>query len=369
MALTSLLLQLLSAGWAGLLEYVSAHVFFCLVPAFFLAGALNVLIPQNVILKFLGRKAKPIVSYGIAAIAGLSIEVCSCTILPLFAGIWKKGSGLGPAITFLYAGPAINIAAVSLTAAVIGWDIAIARLVLSVLFAVLIGVIMAIVFAERKTPPEDTPREIHGDIKHRAAYQQALFFGVLTLILLLGTAPLTYLLGEKPVSLLGGMELSSAVKYFGTAALVVILLVISFSWYTREELAGWMKETWKFVRMIFPLLLIGVFFASMIGVLMPQGIFIRYMGRNTLFANLLGVLFGTFAYFPALVEVPIAAQFLHLGMHKGPLLSYLLADPVISLQTILVINKILKPTRTLTYVALIVLTTTAAGLLFGALFT
>lgn len=362
MTFTSLLPQLLSAGWAGLLDYLSAHVLFCLVPAFFLAGALNVLIPQSVILRLLGRKAKPVLSYGIAAVAGLFIEVCSCTILPLFAGIWKKGSGLGPAIVLLYAGPAINIAAVSLTAKVIGWDIAIARLVLSVAFAVLIGVLMVVIFKERPHTEESMPREIRADIKHKPAYQQAIFFGVLTLILLLGTAPLAHILGERT---LGGMLLSKVILYGGMLFLIGIQLVVSFAWYTSIELVDWMKETWKFFKMIFPLLLVGVFFASMLSVLMPQEMFIKFMGSNTLLANLIGVLFGTFAYFPALVEVPIAEQFLKLGMHKGPLLSYLLADPVMSLQTILVINKVLKFKRTFAYVALLVLTTTTAGLVFG----
>lgn len=354
--MAQIIIYLLQSGIATLIDYVSAHVLFCLVPAFFLAGAINALVSKEIIVKTLGKKANPIKAYGLAAAMGTLIEVCSCTILPLFAGIWKRGAGLGPAITFLYAGPAINILAVSYTASLIGWDIAIARLVLSILFAVLVGILMAWVFnSDEKKRIENlkngSPFEEKAQFKKNPPYQSILFFGSLAGVLIVGTAPA-----------------SGNIKYPAVGFFTLMTVIFSFMFYSRKELIVWMKETWKFFWMIFPLLLVGIFGAGVFKAIIPQEAFQRFAGQNTIWANLTGVLFGVIAYFPALVEVPIAKTFLDLGMNKGPLLSYILADPIVSLQSLLIISKVLGVKKTLVYAGLITLMTTTAGLIFGAIF-
>lgn len=348
-----LLITLVKAGFETLFDYLSGHVLFCLVPAFFLAGAINALVSKEIIVKNLGKKAHPVKAYGLGALFGTLIEVCSCTILPLFAGIWKRGAGLGPAIAFLYAGPAINILAVSYTASLIGWDIALTRLVLSIAFSIIIGIFMAIIFRnEQKSEIENIKNgsvlEEESEFKPNPTYQSVLFFGTLAAILIVGTAPI-----------------SGKIKYLLIGILTILQVIFSLKWYSRQELKSWMKETWRFIRIIFPLLLVGVFGAGVFKAIIPQETFQEYTGVNTLWSNLAGVMFGVFAYFPALVEVPIAKTFLDLGMHKGPLLSYILADPVLSLQSILIVAKVLGKRKTLVYVVLTTILTTLAGLVFG----
>ncbi|HUS51923.1 MAG TPA: permease, partial [Candidatus Bathyarchaeia archaeon] len=346
---------LFQSGIAALTDYVSAHVLFCLIPAFFLAGALNALVPRQIIVKTLGRKAHPVKSYGLGALFGTLVEVCSCTILPLFAGIWKRGAGLGPAITFLYAGPAINILAVSYTASLIGWEIALARLIFSLSFAILIGLFMAKLFDKEKKQESQlknsSPLEENAQLEKNPPYQSILFFGSLATILIVGTAPI-----------------QAGLKYPLVGLLTAVAAVFSLLFYSKKQLLAWIKETWKFFGMIFPLLLVGVFGAGVFKAIIPQEAFQRFAGQNTLWANLAGVLFGVIAYFPALVEVPIAKTFLDLGMNKGPLLAYILADPIVSLQSLLVVSKVLGIKKTFVYALLITIMTTTAGLVFGSVF-
>lgn len=350
----SFIFNLFNAGLLALYDYLSAHVLFCLVPAFFLAGAINALVSKEIIVKTLGKKAHPFKAYGLSALFGTLIEVCSCTILPLFAGIWKRGAGLGPAIAFLYAGPAINILAISYTASLIGWNIAIARLVLSILFAVFVGIFMAWVFKKEEKGKKmnlqnGSPLEEKAQFKPNLAYQSVLFFGSLAGVLVVGTAPI-----------------QGNIKYpfVGLSTLATGIFALKF--YSKKELVFWLKETWKFFWMIFPLLLVGVFGAGIFKAIIPQKAFQRFAGQNTIWANLAGVLFGVIAYFPALVEVPIAKTFLDLGMNKGPLLSYILADPIVSLQSLFVVAKVLGVKKTVVYAVLITSITTLAGLTFGA---
>ena len=353
--MASTIIFLFQSGVGALIDYVSAHVLFCLIPAFFLAGAINALVSKEIIVKTLGRKVHPLKSYGLGALLGTLVEVCSCTILPLFAGIWKRGAGLGPAITFLYAGPAINILAVSYTASLIGWEIALARLILSVVFAILIGLFMAKLFEKGKKQEfqlkNNSPLEEKAPFEKNPPYQSILFFGSLAGVLIVGTTPL-----------------QPNLKYPLVGLLTMTTAVFSLLFYSKKELLAWIKETWKFFWMIFPLLIAGVFGAGVFKAIIPQEAFQRFAGQNTIWANLAGVLFGVIAYFPALVEVPIAKTFLDLGMNKGPLLAYILADPIVSLQSLLVINKVLGIKKTLTYALLITIMTTLAGLIFGKIF-
>ena len=430
--LFSLVLRMVASGWVSLLDYLAAHVLLCLVPAFFIAGALTALVPKEAVTKYLGPKAPKYISYPAAAVGGFVLAVCSCTILPLFAGIWKRGAGLGPAITFLFVGPAVNILAIAYTGAAIGMDIAIARIVLSIAFGIGIGLIMAALFRNGEAVPESAL--FAGEGRVRPAVWA--FFLLLVALLIAGTlqvAPLTraYASWTLPVdlppalleslarlslNLQGALLIALLVVIAGTAALglnrvleqangwtwaslalviltllvaapkvettaslridltgramaVALLLlgtVATARWgLQREEVAQWLWETWRFVKQIFPLLVVGVFGAGVFKAIIPESWIQTLAGRNTLWANLIGVLFGVFMYFPTLVEVPIARMFLDLGMHRGPLLAYLLADPELSLQSILVTSRILGRKRTAAYVSLVAVFSTLAGYLFG----
>lgn len=337
-------------GWLGLVDYLSAHVLFCLIPAFFIAGAINTLIDSQAILKYLSGKTKKWLAYLIASVGGFFIEVCSCTILPLFAGIWKKGAGLGIATTFLYAGPAINVVTFMLTGQRLGWDFGIIRLILSIVFSILVGLIMEFVFRKEKKERGDI---VFGDTKKVSIQgkKSTTFWMSLFAILLVGTAPI-----------------DSFSKYSIVGVLVSAQMIMTFLWLSKEERKSWWEETINFTTDIIPLLLIGVFTAGAITHLIPQEQFQEFLGQNTLLTNFVAVLFGAIAYFPALVEVPIAENFLNLGMDKGPLMAYMLADPVLSLQGLLIISKLIGAKKTLVYAGSIVTLTTLAGYLFGVLF-
>jgi len=338
--------QAVYQGWLGLVDYLSAHVLFCLVPAFFIAGAINSLVDSKSILEYLSGKTKKWFSYLIAVTAGFLVEVCSCTILPLFAGIWKKGAGLGIAITFLYAGPAFNIVALILTGQRIGWEFAFFRLVLSVIFAILVGLTMEIVFGNGRE--EKNLQVVTQDLDKLQGKKTLWFWGTLIAILLVGTAPI-----------------GNALRYALISPLVLLQLIMTFIWLSKNRRAAWWDETIKFVSQIIPLLLVGVFLAAAATQLIPKEQFQALASHNNLLTNFIAVMFGALAYFPALVEVPIAENFMKLGMHKGPLMAYLLADPVLSLQGLLVIRKLIGSKKTLVYAGSIVVLTTVAGYLYG----
>jgi uncharacterized membrane protein YraQ (UPF0718 family) len=339
-------LTLLRGGWASLVDYLSAHVLMCLVPAFFIAGAMSALIPKEAITKYLGHDTKPWIAYPAAAVSGFLLAVCSCTILPLFAGIWKRGAGLGPAVTFLFVGPAVNILALTYTGGLIGMDIAVARAVLAVGFGVLIGALMAWIFRKEEATSARTAVAVTGPAKIEGRILG--FFALLVAILLVGTA-----------------RIDVGLKNGGVVALAVGAVATANWGLTRHEAKLWLEETWKFARQIFPLLIGGVFLAGMVKVILPAELVKSLAGSNTLLANLTGVLFGVFVYFPTLMEVPIARTFLDLGMARGPLLAYLLADPELSIQSILVTHKLMGARKNLVYVGLVTVLTTLAGWIFG----
>jgi uncharacterized membrane protein YraQ (UPF0718 family) len=423
---------LVEAGWLSLLDYLAAHVLLCLVPAFFIAGAVSALIPKEVVTRYLGPRASKIVSYPAAALGGFVLAVCSCTILPLFAGIWKRGAGLGPAITFLFVGPAVNILAIAYTGAAIGMDIAIARIVLSIIFGIAIGLIMAAAFKSDETvvgddlfagdarvrpviwaffglliatliagtlqvdlltrtwfsltiPLDVSPSLLAGLDSLHLNMQGLLLIGMLILIGFVGYAGLenilegvnrwtgttlalvavTMLIAAPTVQTTSSIVIGITGRFISMVVLLAAIAVTAAKGLKREDLQTWLWETWRFVRQIFPLLIGGVFVAGMVKVLIPEEWIRTLAGRNTLLANLAGVLFGVFMYFPTLVEVPIARMFLDLGMHRGPLLAYLLADPELSVQSILVTSNILGRKRTAVYVGLVTVFSTLAGYIFG----
>lgn len=349
--------ELFIAGLKAIIEYVSAHVLTCLVPAFFIAGAMTALIPKEKIIQYLGQNVPKYKAYPLSVIAGLLLAVCSCTILPLFAGIKSKGAGIGPALAFLYTAPATNIMAILFTGSVLGWKLALSRIILSVTFAILIGLIISKIFKkedaeeEKKAAPAIINIEIQ-DKKNLSFFEKhrlILFFVPLISILFVGT------------------RVDGYPRYVGIIGFVIILMIIIKFLFNKEEIKLWLFETWIFTKKIFPLLLGGIFIAGVLTKLLPQNFLASFMGENTISANLIAVLFGVFMYFPTLVEVPMAKMFLDLGMAQGPLLAYLLADPVISFASILVVTKFIGTKRTLAYVSLIILFTTASGLIYGTL--
>lgn len=435
-SILSYLGTLLWSGWVGLLDYLAAHVLLCLLPAFMIAGFISSMIPKEAITRYLGPKASKWISYPASAFGGFVLAVCSCTILPLFAGIWKRGAGLGPAITFLFVGPAINILAITYTGAAIGMDIAISRLVLSITFGIVIGLIMAWIFRkeESKRGSEMRADEAFDQTANVKPAVWVLFI-LLVAVLIVGTLQIDLLtdvyasvslpfeLVNRAESFLSAMNLTiqgavlilmlvvigiTAWKGFekiingfngwsyaafsvialtiliaapkeeagslaigingrliGEIILLVSIAIVASRGFTKEELSGWVWESWKFIKQIIPLLLVGVFAAGIVKMIIPETWVRTIAGQNTIWANLVGVLFGVFMYFPTLVEVPIAKMFLDLGMARGPLLAYLLSDPELSLQSILVLNGVMGKKKTAIYVSLVAVFSTLAGYIFG----
>lgn len=348
----SFVLELLNGGWVTIQDYLIAHLPF-VIPAFFLAGALYALFPKDKILRFLGPNSPKCISYPMSVIAGLCLAVCSCTILPLFAGIRRSGAGLGPAIVFLYTAPATNILAIIYTSSLIGPDVAVARIVLSITFAIIIGMSMAALFPDRKsqTDSDSTLSQTFSTMGTQHTPRLLwVFFIILLAILLWGASPAIKVL---------------EIKLVGLAVLFAALVLVTWKTLSRDDFMSWMRETWFFVRTIVPWLLIGIFIAGMLRVVIPADFVKQYFGSTSVTATLGAVLFGVVAYFPTLVEVPMARLFLDVGVGYGPLLSYLLADPVISLPSILVVRPLIGNRRLVWYIALIIVCCTAAGLIYG----
>lgn len=443
------LVNALRGGLGNLAAYLAAHVLLCLLPAFYIAGAMTALIPKESVTRFLGRNTRQAVSYPAAALAGGLLAVCSCTIVPLFAGIYKKGAGIGPAITFLFFAPAANILALVYTGSVIGVDLALARLFLSLAFSIGIGLIMALLFRSDDTARDEATSQLFAAQSAKGMSRTALIFlltwvalllvGTLKLDILtgsyfdgvlplLGAQELQALLdrlvpfdaskGEEGISLQGlllilmlaaiglaswrgferihdgfrattkaaivligvtlllaalnvqatpaGLRVGVTGKFFAVLFTLAVLFQLGRAYLAEDELRDWLWESWRFVKQIFPLLILGVFLVGVIrGLIRPEWIE-SLAGSNTLLGNLAGVAFGVFMYFPTLVEVPIAQMFLRLGMHRGPLLAYLMADPELSLQSILMLSAIIGKLKTWTFVGWVAFFSTIAGLTYGA---
>jgi len=340
----SILMQLLQGGWNALLEYLSAHVLTCLVPAFFIAGAIAVFISQASVLKYFGPQAKKLLSYSVASVSGTILAVCSCTVLPLFGGIYKRGAGIGPAVAFLYSGPAINVLAIVYTARILGFDLGLARAIGAVVFAAGIGLIMAMIYRKEESLKDSIAFDaLMANPEGKKWWQQIIFFAVLVGILIFAASK----------------------NWIITGVLLVVLGFILWRWFTRGELGMWMKETLRFVRLIVPWLLGGVFVAGIITTFVPQDAVANWVGGNSLFANFIASFLGALMYFATLTEVPIVSAFMNLGMGKGPTLALLLAGPALSLPNMLVIRSIMGTKKTLTYIALVVIFATITGYIFG----
>jgi len=350
-------------------EYAREHVLTCLIPAFFIAGAIAVFVSQASVLKYFGAQAGKILSYSVASVSGTILAVCSCTVLPLFAGIYTRGAGIGPATAFLYSGPAINVLAITLTAKILGWQLGLARAIGAIVFAIATGLLMALIF--RKDDAARTAGQIYvpdADANQRTLLQDTLY--ILTMVLILVFAAFA-----KPAPGSTGLwPAIFAAKWYITIGLLIVLGIMLKAWFTRDECKNWVEATWGFMKQIFPLLAGGVLVAGfMLGrpghpALIPEHWIASLLGGNSFQANFIAALSGALMYFATLTEVPILQGLIGSGMGQGPALALLLAGPALSLPNMLVIVSVMGVKKTATFCGIIVIMSTFAGMIYGAFF-
>ena len=355
--------------------YAREHVLLCLVPAFFIAGAIGVFVRQAAVMRYLGPKANKLLAYGVASVSGSILAVCSCTVLPLFAGIWRMGAGLGPATAFLYSGPAINVLAIILTARVLGLSLGVARAVGAVAFSVVIGLLMHLIFrkeevarAEAAPPPED-------EAPARPLWKDVVYFAAMVGVLVFANWGLP---AEASAKAGAGQSAARffaevhALKWYLTGACALALFWAIARWFRRDELAAWCESTWGFAKQILPLLLAGVLVSGFLlgrpghEGMIPSRWVADAVGGNSLAANFFAALVGALMYFATPTEVPIVQGLIGSGMGKGPALALLLAGPALSLPSMLVLRSILGTKKTVVYCSLVVVMATATGLVYGA---
>jgi len=389
--------------------YAREHVLLCLIPAFFIAGAIGVFVSQVSVMKYLGAQARRVLAYGVASVSGTILAVCSCTVLPLFAGIYRRGAGLGPATTFLYSGPAINILAIVLTMRVLGVELGVARAVGAILFSIVIGLLMNLFFrSEEEARAEAQPKMPVPDTE-RPLIKTALYFGSMVAVLVFAN-------WGEPAETAGLWQAIFSVKWVLTgvsAALLALFLALWFGAGWRRivlaalpavilallmpgrpqiaftagvlslsvlavigkgEMGEWFDSSWGFAKQILPLLLWGVLIAgALLGRpghegLIPSAWVARAVGGNSGLSNLFASIAGAFMYFATLTEVPILEGLIGAGMGKGPALALLLAGPALSLPNMLVIRSIMGTRKTIVFVSLVVVMATVSGMIYGALF-
>jgi uncharacterized protein len=405
--------------------YAQEHVLLCLIPAFFIAGAIGVFIIQASVMKYLGPRAPKPLAYGVASVSGTILAVCSCTVLPLFAGIWRMGAGLGPACAFLYSGPAINVLAIILTARVLGVEIGIARAVGAIVFSIVIGVAMHLIYRKEETAKADAAMAMPDEDGMRPLWQNVLYFGAMVGILVFANF-------GRPGDSDGIWHAIWSAKWLITSGFAVALSVILVAWFRirlwqiawvaaatavawrltvvvmntvwagrlsaehlpweamipfavavvglsiilarrTDALGEWFSQSWTFAKQITPLLLFGVLVAGFLlgrpgeEGLIPSGWVAGLVGGNSLQANLFAAVVGAFMYFATLTEVPILQGLMGAGMGKGPALALLLAGPALSLPNMLVIRSIMGTRKTIVFISLVVVMATISGMIYGAI--
>uniref|UniRef100_A0A7V2ZLD5 Permease n=1 Tax=Ignavibacterium album TaxID=591197 RepID=A0A7V2ZLD5_9BACT len=390
--------------------YAQEHVLLCLVPAFFIAGVIAVFISQASIIKHFGAKAKKWKAYLIASVSGTILAVCSCTVLPLFSSIHKRGAGLGPAIAFLYSGPAINILAIILTAKVLGLELGIARVIGAVSFSIIIGLIMEFIYRKEEKEKADAQLAMPEVDEVRPLWQTSLHFFILVAILvfvnwgkpletdgfwyfmysnkwyitsLLGVGfaiSLIYIIGVKKLYVVLGVivVIISAILFYHNPTVPFVISVVATTialTYTEGEPNQWLGESWGFTKQIMPLLGAGVLVAGFLlgsaegnGGIIPKDWIYSLVGGNSLFSNFFASVTGAFMYFATLTEIPILQGLINNGMGKGPALALLLAGPALSLPNMIVIRSVIGTQKTVVYVSLVVIMATISGLVYGTFF-
>lgn len=348
--------------------YAREHVLLCLIPAFFIAGAISVFIKQAAVIKYFGAKAKKILAYSVASVSGTILAVCSCTVLPLFSGIYKRGAGLGPAIAFLYSGPAINVLAIIITARILGWQLGLARAIGAVAFSLIVGLLMHFIFIkEERARHANSSFAASEEKEERPLWKSGLYFVSMVVILVFANW------GKPQAEDTGFWGLIFGLKWYITAAFLIILSIILIRWFKKNELKSWTKASWNFANQIMPLLFWGVLVAGLLlgrpggeGII-PSKFITALVGGNSVFANFFASIAGAFMYFATLTEVPILQGLIGAGMGKGPALALLLAGPALSLPNMLVIRGVIGTKKTVVYVSLVVIMATISGVLFGNL--
>jgi uncharacterized membrane protein YraQ (UPF0718 family) len=393
--------------------YARNHTLACIVPALFIAGGIITFLSQESVMRYLGPKANPILAYGVASVSGCVLAVCSCSVLPMFAGIYQLGAGLGPATAFLYSGPAINVLAIFLTARVLGFDIGVARAVGSIVFAVVIGVLMAAIFRKTEKAKIEATMQMPEQPPRRHIAKNGVFLATMILFLIFsdwfnpGKVTVTttdgrtfnavvlnetkdavrFQIEEDLGELKTGDKLNLSkiniakiadrpswvmtvyhIRWYLAGACGLAVLFMAWGWFAKDELRLWMSNTWDFAKMLVPLLYGGVFVVGFISVLIPEKQVAQLVGDNSLRSNVVASVIGAFWYFATLTEIPITQALMGLGMHKGPVLALLLAGPALSLPSILVIRKVIGDVKTTVFVILVIVMSTIVGMIFGAFF-
>ena len=388
--------------------YAQEHVLLCLIPAFFIAGAISVFVSQASVMKYLGAKANKVLAYGVASVSGTILAVCSCTVLPLFSGIYRMGAGLGPATAFLYSGPAINVLAIILTARILGIELGIARAVGAILFSIVIGLLMHVIFRKEEIEKANAQLAMPDAETKRPLWKEIVYFASMVGILVFAN-------WGKPEAESGIWYMIFAHKWLITAAFAAIFAVTLIAWFSlswwkvvvvavptaltavlfphnpmvpfvagviglsvitvtnQGETGDWFTATWGFAKQILPLLLFGVLIAGgLLGRpgnegLIPSQWVSRAVGGNSLFSNFAASFSGAFMYFATLTEVPILQGLIGNGMGKGPALALLLAGPALSLPNMLVIRSVLGTKKTMVFVSLVIVMATISGMAYGTL--
>lgn len=348
--------------------YAREHVLLCLVPAFFIAGAIVVFVSHASVMKYFGARANKFLSYTVASVSGSILAVCSCTILPLFMGIYQRGAGLGPAIAFLYSGPAINVLAIILTARILGWELGLARAIGAILFSVVIGLLMHFIFLkEERERHAGEDFDFSNEKEHRPMSKTILYFFSMVAILVFANW------GKPPEETHNLWWLIYHYKWWITGFFAVSLSIMLIKWFDKDELKEWTQQSWILAFQILPLLLGGVlasgFLLGRVGYegIIPSHYISGLVGGNSLFANFFSSVVGAFMYFATLTEVPILQGLIGSGMGKGPALALLLAGPALSLPSMLVIRRAMGTQKTVVFVCLVVIMATISGIIFGAI--
>ncbi|TRZ48083.1 MAG: permease, partial [Dehalococcoidia bacterium] len=343
--------------------YAREHVLLCLVPAFFIAGAISVFVSQASVIKYFGAKANKILAYSVASISGTILAVCSCTVLPLFSGIYKRGAGLGPATAFLYSGPAINVLAIIMTARILGWELGLARAIGAVFFSIIVGFLMHLIFIKEERERHTAGNLIAGDAKeNRSLLQNGLYFASMVGFLVFAN-------WAKPEAASQGLwAFIYSIKWYISIGFFVLIGIMLVRWFKKDEVSGWVSASWTFAKQIMPLLLAGVIVAGLLlgrpghEGLIPSGLIEKAVGGNSLLSNFFAAIVGAFMYFATLTEVPILQGLLGAGMGKGPALALLLAGPALSLPNMLVIRGVIGTKKTVVYVSIVVIMATISGI-------
>ena len=388
--------------------YAQEHVLLCLVPAFFIAGAIAVFISQAAVMKYLGPKAPKVLAYGVASVSGTILAVCSCTVLPLFAGIYRMGAGLGPATAFLYSGPAINVLAIVLTAAVLGFKMGVARAVGAILFSIVIGLAMHVIFRKEEMEKANAAAQMPDPEVSRPLWKNALYMAVMVAILVFANwakpeneTGFWYLIYANKWTITGLFSIAFAimlvawfkVEWWKTLIASLPALILAFLYPSnpiasfiagflglsvlisarKDEMGDWFEQSWGFAKQILPLLLFGVLVAGMLlgrpgeEGLIPSEWVSASVGGNSFQANFFASIFGAFMYFATLTEIPILQGLIGSGMGQGPALALLLAGPALSLPNMLVIRSVMGTKKTVVFVSLVVIMATFSGMIFGAI--